>query len=115
MLLPFFFKGLLCILMFAQEFASYFLCFFPQRIRDSLDVGTVLRTLDYFHKKKDDDDVHKKDLDDNCERAMFTAFHILVILQEKATIPQKDLDNVVQLMQSLPQAKDCTSVGELVP
>lgn len=77
-------------------------------------MGTVLRTLAYFHGKRDDDGVHKKDLDDNCERAMFTAFHILVILQEKATMPQKDLESVVQLMEALPQTEDCAGVGELV-
>ena len=45
---------------------------------------------------------------------MFTAFHILVILQEKAVLPQKGLESVVhQLIEQLPHTIEYADVGEL--
>ena len=69
----------------------------------------VLDALAFLHKKRDADDIRQEKLDDNCERAMFTAFHILVTLCEKEAIPE----SVSERLENPKESSLEEGIGEL--
>ena len=51
-----------------------------QSIGLSLDVDSVLETMALFYELKSHPLVRKKQMNDDCERGMFKAYHVVVTL-----------------------------------
>lgn len=51
-----------------------------------INVDAVLDTITQFHDLKNLPMIKKAQMDDDCERAMFRAFHVLVVLKEQRAI-----------------------------
>ena len=65
-----------------------------QTIGSSLDVDSVLETMALFYELKSHPLVRKKRMDDDCERGMFKAYHILVTLIGYEAIDVKDTSTI---------------------
>lgn len=59
-----------------------------QGVGERIKIDAVLDTAGLFHYFKDLPPIKKAEMDDDCERAIFRAFHILVILKEQKAVPE---------------------------
>ena len=68
-----------------------------QGIGERINLDDLLDTASLFHYFKDLPAIKEAEMDDDCERAIFRAFHILVILKEQKAIPEEHFGTNVYL------------------
>ena len=62
-----------------------------QRIGLSLDEDSVIETMGFFHKLQSHRIVRQEQMDDDCERGMYRACHILAALMDYEASVFKDM------------------------
>ena len=62
-----------------------------QGIGSSIDEDSVIETMGFFHELQSHPVVKQEQMDDDCERGMYRAYHILIALMDYEASSVKDM------------------------